>query len=62
MDAILRSLRNGDPGGQPPSPDLIGGYLTLTINTREFTRRYDRVGTWGPTLGRLEQLLKPPAP
>jgi hypothetical protein len=61
VDRILATLRSGaEPDGQPPSPNIIGGYLTVSIDDGGFKRDYRRIGAWGKTLGRLEALLLPP--
>ncbi|WP_230482614.1 hypothetical protein [Sphingomonas sp. Leaf21] len=61
VDAILDELRKGqEPDGTQPSPNIVGGYLKVTINDRGFRRDYRRVMVWGQTLGGLERLLSPP--
>lgn len=61
VDAILKSLRNGaEPDGQPPSRDYVGGQLLVAIDYDGFKREYPRVGLWGKSLARLEQLMSVP--
>jgi hypothetical protein len=62
VDRILAGLETGaEPDGMKPSPNFLGGQLLVSIRYRGFTRDYRRVGQWGRTLGRLEQLLAEPA-
>ena len=61
VDAILRALSAGaEPDGQPPAPNFVGGQLLVSIDYNGFKHSYRRVGMWGKTLGRLEELMSPP--
>jgi len=61
VDKILDRLRRGgEPDGRGPSPQVLGGYLKVTINDRGFHHSYDRVADWGNVLGGLRQLLASP--
>lgn len=61
VDEILKSLSGGaEPDGQSPTPGLIGGQLLVAIDFNGFKRVYRRVGMWGKTLGRLEELMSTP--
>lgn len=61
VDGILKSLSSGaEPDGQPPTQGYIGGQLLVAIDYNGFKREYRRVGMWGKTLGRLEELLSTP--
>lgn len=58
VDQLIAKLRNGgEPDGQLPSTDLVGGHLAVRIDYQGFQREYRRTGLWGHTLGRLEALL-----
>ena len=62
VDGILKSLSSGtEPEGQPPTPGLIGGQLLVAIDYKGFKREFRRVGMWGKTLGRLEELMSSPS-
>jgi len=61
VDEILKSLRSGtEPDGQAPTPGFIGGQLLVAIDYDGFKREYRRIGMWGRTLGRLEELMSTP--
>jgi hypothetical protein len=61
VDAILNSLSGGvEPDGQQPTRNFIGGHLLVAIDYNGFKRVYRRVGMWGKTLGRLEELMSTP--
>ena len=61
VDEILKSLSGGaEPDGQSPAPGFIGGQLLVAIDYKGFKRDYRRVGMWGKTLGRLEELMSTP--
>lgn len=61
VDEILKSLRSGvEPDGQPPASVYAGGQLLVAIDYNGFKRDYRRVGIWGKTLGRLEELMSTP--
>jgi hypothetical protein len=58
VDAILADLKSGGaPGGTDPSPTMMCGNLTVTIDYQGFKRDYVRSCSWGRTLGDLETLL-----
>lgn len=57
VDHIVDALRAGmEPDGTPPTPDILGGNLLVSVNYKGFSHEYRRV-IWGTTLGRLETLL-----
>ena len=61
VDEIIKSLSSGpEPDGQSPAPGLVGGQLLVAIDYSGFKREYRRVGMWGESLGRLEQLMSAP--
>lgn len=61
VDEILKSLSGGaEPDGQPPASGYIGGQLLVAIDYNGLKRDYRRVGMWGKTLGRLEELMSTP--
>jgi hypothetical protein len=62
VDQLIEKLREGgEPDGQLPSPNIVGGHLAVKIDYQGFRQEYRRVGQWGKTLGRLETLLATPA-
>jgi hypothetical protein len=62
LDGLVETLRQGgEPDGQQPTPDVVGGQLAVWIDYQGFRREYRRVGLWGKTLGRLEALMTGPA-
>ena len=63
LDALLDELRNTpEVGGTVPRPELICGHLAISIKYQGFQRDYSRACVWGPKLGQLEDLLRPPQP
>ena len=63
LDALLDALRTmPEAGGTAPRPELICGHLAISIDYQGFQRDYRRACVWGPVLGQLEDLLRPPEP
>lgn len=61
VDEIIRWLSSGvEPDGQLQTLGFIGGQLLVTIDHDGFRRKYGRVGMWGKTLGKLEELMSTP--
>ena len=62
LDRLIETLRSGgEPDGQVPTSGVIGGRLAVWIDYQGFRHEYQRVGLWGKTLGRLEELMAAPA-